>query len=93
MFSELLADLIEERGSVVGCLVLTFGPFSNALVHMVQLFQHILAQLGLAVFGCQWVFTLYCGNREAIIHHVVNKDSIVNCFIAVIDSSQSSLTF
>lgn len=70
-----LLDLIEERGHIVGCLVLTFGPFSNALVHMVQLLEHILAQLGLAVHGCQWVFTLRCGKRARPLHIA---DKVIN---------------
>lgn len=65
-----LADLVEERCDVLRRLVLAFSPFSNAFVHMVQLFQHLLVQMGLAVRGRQRVFTLDCGkDADAIIHH------------------------
>lgn len=56
-----LSDLIEERGGVVGHLVLTYDPIENALFRMVQLLQHPLAQLGLAILCRQWVVALSWG--------------------------------
>lgn len=77
-----LADLVEERCGVLCRLVLAFSPFSNAFVHMVQLFQHLFVQMGLAVRGRQRVFTIYCGkDADAVIYHLLgNKNCTINLF-------------
>lgn len=79
-----LADLIEERCGVLCRLVLTLSPFSDALVHMFQLLQHLLVQMGLVVHGRQCAFTFYCGkDADAILHHLFrdkNRIIIINLF-------------